>query len=101
MNIDILIEKYKPICNHLSNDHSYLYDPDTDKEYAFETYGDELDFVLQQDDKNIWTIHDDGTVQNGYWLVNRLAYIVCENKCDIDKGHIAFNYYEDSTTDET
>ena len=33
---------------------------------------------------------------NGYWLVNRLAYIVCENKWQGEKGHIEItNYYED------
>jgi len=95
MNIDTLLKTYKPINNHISNDHSYLYDPDSDKEYAFETYGEELDFVLKQDDRLVWTIMDDGTVVNGYWLVNRLAYIVCENKWELDRGHMEFSLYEE------
>ena len=50
IKLDEFIEKYKPIKNHISNDHSYLSEDDI--EHAFETYGDELDFVLKQDDKN-------------------------------------------------
>lgn len=95
MNVDIFIEKYKPIDNHLSNNTTYFYDSENDQEQAFETYGEELDFVLKQDDKCIWTILDDGTVINGYWLVNRLAYIVCENKWESKKGQIEFNLYEE------
>ena len=54
IKLDEFIEKYKPIKNHITNDHSYLSEDDI--EHAFETYGDELDFVLKQDVKNIWTI---------------------------------------------
>ena len=95
IKIEEFLDKYKPIKNHISNKHNYLeYD---DVEHAFETYGDELDFVLKQDDKNIWTITDQGYIYNGYWLVNRLAYIVCENKWQGKKGHIEINdYYEES-----
>ena len=92
MDINTFEETYKPIKNHLSNDHSYFSEDDQEK--AFETYGDELDFVLKQDDRYIWTILDDGTVQNGYWLVNRLAYLVCENKWELKKGHIEFNLWK-------
>jgi hypothetical protein len=93
MDINTFVERYKPINNHLSNDHSYFSEDDQEK--AFETYGDELDFVLQQDNRYIWTILDDGTVQNGYWLVNRLAYLVCENKWELDRGHMEFSLYEE------
>ena len=42
------------------------------------------------------TISDQGYINNGYWLVNRLAYIVCENKWQGKKRHIEINdYYEE------
>jgi hypothetical protein len=94
IKLDDFIKKYKPIKNHITNNHTYLSEDDI--EFAFETYGEELDFVLKQDDKNIWTISDQGYINNGYWLVNRLAYIVCENKWQGEKGHIEItNYYEE------
>lgn len=62
--------KYKPIKNHIA-------DNGDDK---FETYGAELDFVLAQDPKCIWTLvdGDDGNlyIVDGYHLVNRINYFV-------------------------
>ena len=39
IKLNDFIEKYKPIKNHISNDHTYLSEDDT--EFAFETYGEE------------------------------------------------------------
>ncbi len=46
----------------------------------FETYGDELAFVRQQDARTIWTLFDgeDGDLYlgSGYHLVNRIGYLI-------------------------
>lgn len=64
----------KPIKNHLDNNASL-------DGTMFETYGKELDFVIDQPNENIWTYIDvDGVLllSNGYHLVNRLGYVVTE-----------------------
>lgn len=61
-------EKYQLMPNHLTNDGN-----------AYETYGDELDYILLQDNNHIWTELDcDGGViiSNGYSLVNRIQYYI-------------------------
>jgi hypothetical protein len=65
-------DQYKPIKNHFSNDPDYE---------MFETYGEELEFVMAQDPRNIWTYMDaDGgsLIVEGYHLVNRLGYYITE-----------------------
>jgi len=46
----------------------------------FETYGEELDFVRQQDPRTVWTFldGDDGDlfVISGYHFVNRIGYLI-------------------------
>jgi hypothetical protein len=45
----------------------------------FETYGPELEFVKQQDPRNIWTLVDnDGelSVMSGFHLTNRIGYFI-------------------------
>lgn len=64
--------KYKPIKNKFSND------PD---EIQFETYGEEWEFVKEQDPRYVWTwIDGDFTslIVAGVGFVNRLVYYVCE-----------------------
>jgi hypothetical protein len=65
-------KKFKPIHNHILND------PD---QQMFETYGEEVDFVLKQDPKKIWTwIQGDMSdlLVAGYHYVNRLGYYISE-----------------------
>jgi hypothetical protein len=65
---------YKPIKNNVTKYKAEFLT-------AFETYGEELDFVRSQPAENIWTeIDGDGGVFiiNGYHLVNRIQYYVCE-----------------------
>jgi hypothetical protein len=68
-------EKYKPIKNHLDENAS------VDGE-MFETYGDELDFVRQQDPSKIWTYADDDYgnpyISSGYSIINRIGYFITE-----------------------
>ena len=65
-------EKFKPIKNHLVND------PD---QQMFETYGEEVEFVSNYDNKYVWTyLQGDMSdlVCAGYHYVNRLGYYISE-----------------------
>jgi len=62
--------KYGLLPNHITNDGN-----------SFETYGEELEYVASKDEKYIWTEMDgdEGVyIVNGYFLVNRIQYYVCE-----------------------
>jgi hypothetical protein len=51
----------------------------TDEGISYETYGDELDYVLQQDERHVWTEMDGDNgvyIVNGYHLVNRIQYYI-------------------------
>jgi hypothetical protein len=64
-------ETFKPIKNHFRNN----------DDIAFETYGDEVEFVQKADIKNIWTEvqGDEGFyIVAGYHWVNRLQYFITE-----------------------
>lgn len=62
--------KYGLLPNHITNDGN-----------SYETYGDELEHILNQDDHNVWTeVDGDGGVYivNGYSRVNRIQYYITE-----------------------
>lgn len=45
----------------------------------FETYGEELDYVQNQDERYVWTLVDSdlGTsLLSGYYTVNRIGYLI-------------------------
>lgn len=69
----------------------------------FETYGDELAFVRQQDPDTIWTLldGDDGDlyVASGYHLVNRIGYLISTVPVP-DDLFIQVHIPMDSETDE-
>lgn len=72
---DEFYEKFQPIQNHLVDDAP-------EGGCMFETYGDELAFVLSQDPQNIWTIVEGENKMHyvkGYHLVNRIGYLVMKN----------------------
>lgn len=65
-------EKFRPMVNKFGKD------PDN---FLFETYGDELDFVLAQDEKHVWTYLDvdfGSVVVNGFHYINRIGYYISE-----------------------
>ncbi|NRA89086.1 MAG: hypothetical protein HRU28_17260 [Rhizobiales bacterium] len=68
--------KYKPVTNHIDDNASY-------DGFMFKTYGKELDFIKDQEPLVIWTIleNDNGVliVSNGYYLGNRMGYIITKN----------------------
>lgn len=72
-DIEDWADTFKPITNHLSNNASW-------DGIMFETYGDELDFVLKSDESKVWTYMDGeegGTILcAGYHLANRIGYFI-------------------------
>ena len=81
--------RYKPVINHIGDNPSFQ--NEKGEGIMFETYGDELDYVLElanQVPNHVWTYidGDDGTyVTNGYHLVNRIGYFITQVPYD-DKG---------------
>ena len=66
------VEQYKPIKNKFTKD------PD---QVMFETYGEEVEFVKQQDPYHIWTYVDGdncSVTTNGWHFVNRIGDYVTE-----------------------
>jgi hypothetical protein len=69
---DAWFETFKPITNSIRNN----------KDYPFETYGEEFDVVKQADEKHIWTEvdGDEGCyIVAGFHFVNRIQYYITEN----------------------
>ena len=82
--------KYQPIQNHFDG---------SDK---FETYGEELDYVLSianTEPARVWTLveGDDGNlyISSGYHLVNRLNYFITHNPCEQEYEECPYFIYED------
>lgn len=73
-------ETYKPKANHIDENASFQ------NEYGvgimYETYGDEVQFVADQDSHHVWTYVDGdegGTyIVSGYALVNRIGYFITD-----------------------
>lgn len=81
MDFDEWCDTYKPIKNHIDKDSSFNGD-------MFETYGDEVAFVKEQDNSYIWTYGDgdDGGsyIWNDWHFVNRIGYFITEVPCPPD-----------------
>jgi hypothetical protein len=87
ITLDKFFEDYKPQVNHIlrAKVGSHIADEDI-APYAgcmYETFGEEIDYIKSffNKPKHIWTIvdgEDDMVIQSGYWLVNRLGYIITE-----------------------
>lgn len=73
-------EKYVPVVNHLDDNASWQ------NEYGvgimFETYGEEVEHVFEQDHHYVWTYidsEDGGTaIIAGRSIVNRIGYFITE-----------------------
>ena len=74
-------KNYKPITNKFDEDASF-------DGTIYETYGEEVEFVIAQKNNKIWTLVDtsegDMVIVNGYHLVNRIGYFITEVPCPID-----------------
>ena len=81
MDFDEWCDVYKPIQNHIDTNASF-------DGAMFETYGNEVAFVKEQDGSYIWTYGDgdDGGsyVWNGWSFVNRIGYFITEVPCPAD-----------------
>lgn len=77
---DIWLEKYQPLKNHLDGNAGW-------SGTAFETYGEELDYiykVAQKNPKMIWTLVDTDNglyIISGFKFVDRMNYFVTELEC--------------------
>ena len=70
--------RYPLRTNHLNPHASWAFGDD--RGCLFETYGEELAFVRQQDRRTIWTLVDgddgDQYLQSGFHIVNRIGYLL-------------------------
>ena len=86
MDFDEWVKVYKPIYNHLDNNASFQ--DETNQGMMFETYGDEVAFVKEQDGSHIWMYGDgdDGGsyIWSGWGFVNRIGYFITEVPCPPD-----------------
>lgn len=77
------LEEFKPIPNHFDDNASFQ--DENGVGIMFETYGDEVEFVKQQDPRCIWTYGDGddggGYIWNGWHFVNRIGYFITEVPC--------------------
>ena len=75
LNEEEWFEQFKPVLNHIDENGSF-------DGYMFETYGDEVDYVKEQDGHHIWMYgdgDDGGTyVWSGWGFVNRIGYFITE-----------------------
>lgn len=93
MDFDEWCETYKPITNHIDNNASF-------DGAMFETYGDEVAFVKEQPEANIWMYGDgdDGGsyIWSGWGFVNRIGYFITEVPCPADTTiqiRVSFNWF--------
>ena len=89
MDTETWMSMYKPIENHLDDNASWQ--DGEGRGFMFETYGEELDFVLaaaNEDNSRVWTYmdgDDGGTIiVDGYWVVNRIGYFITEQPFEGD-----------------
>lgn len=94
--LDAWEEKYQPIQNHI----------DANAGAKFETYGEELDYVLSIADtepKRVWTLveGDDSNlyITSGYHLVNRLNYFITKNPCELEYEETPYLIYKEENED--
>jgi len=80
LTFDEWLDIYKPITNHIDTNASFQ--NEEGEGIMFETYGEEVDFVKQQDPNRIWMYgsgDDGGTyIWSGWGFVNRLGYFITE-----------------------
>lgn len=98
--VDKWLADYKPVANHLNDTRGWEIN---EKGILFETYGNELDFVRQQPDNNVWTWidGDEGTViVAGMAFVNRIGYFVTEVAWTDESAFVEVDTYSEEEGDE-
>ena len=103
--LDAWEAKYQPIKNHFSEPQGEFADEFV--EDKFETYGEELDYVLSianTEPARVWTLveGDDSNlyIVSGYHLVNRLNYFITKNPCELEYEEAPYYIFEEEE-DET
>jgi hypothetical protein len=84
-------QHYKPIKNSITK-----YPSDT--QLAFETYGEEQDYVYAQPNENVWTeVDGDGGsfILAGRHFVNRFQYYITEKPWDDENQEVVIQLYKD------
>jgi predicted methyltransferase MtxX (methanogen marker protein 4) len=97
--LDKWLADYKPVANHISDSSGWEING---KGILFETYDEELDFVSQQPDNNVWTWidGDEGTViVAGMAFVNRIGYFVTEVAWTDESAFVEVDTYSDEEED--
>jgi hypothetical protein len=78
--------RYPLMANHLNPNASWTYGDGPG--CLFETYGQELAFVRQQDPRHVWTLtdgdDDNQYLVSGFHFVNRIGYLV--SKVPVPEG---------------
>jgi hypothetical protein len=85
-------EKYQLITNHFTNDG-----------YSYETYGEELEYVMLQDTNHIWTEldGDEGVyIVAGYHYANRIQYYISVVPWESDDIFVTVCKYTDCDCSE-
>ena len=95
--LDAWEEKYQPIKNTFTQKQDGEFVED-----KFETYGEELEYVLtiaNSEPARVWTLveGDDGNLHivSGYHMVNRLNYFVTKNPSESEYEEVPYHIYED------
>lgn len=82
IDFDKFIACYEPFENHLVADAPY-------SNFMFETYGEELEYVKEQDLNTIWTIvecdDEEEYIIQGFHHINRIGYIITQESWDENK----------------
>jgi hypothetical protein len=94
--------KYQPIKNHFAQKQRGEFVED-----KFETYGQELDYVLNianTEPKRVWTLvdGDDGNlyIVDGYHLVNRVNYFITKNPFEGEFMEVPYYIFEEEEEEE-
>jgi len=104
MNFEQWLCRYNPVNNHLDDNASFQ--DENNNGIMFETFGDELQYVLDianTEPNRVWTYvdGDDGTyVTNGYHLVNRIGYFITAVPYDDEGGTKPFMDVQVDSYDE-
>lgn len=100
--LDDWTSTYKPITNVLSPSNTNVHLED-----KFETYGEELEYVLNvanSEPNRVWTLvdGDDGNLYiiNGYHLVNRVNYFITERAFEGTFLEVPYCIFDESEEDE-
>lgn len=100
LTYDDFLLKYHPVKNHLYEDAAY-------DGCMFETYGEQLEYVLsthQHSPQNIWTLvegeNNDMWLSPGYHYIDRLGYMITKEPIDRNELDIEYCMEDYHTTGE-